>query len=159
MRLHRRSTLYKKPTMSRYLIAIAALACAFSPLAGLAQAEAGALTEEAAVALALSRPAVDDVAEGRIALATAERERIRRWPNPVLSLQHEDTDGNAGTTEDYAWVSQTIDLAGRRRTRAAAVTNPAISSHATSARSSGVSGCTPVISQACAWMARITHSG
>ncbi len=120
MRLQRRDASSETPTVRRCFVASVSLASAFLALPAAAGAEAVALTEEVAVALALSRPAVDDVAEGRIALASADRERIRRWPNPVLSFQHEETDGQSGTTEDYAWVSQTIDLAGRRRTRAAA---------------------------------------
>ncbi len=108
------------PTRCRCFVLIASLACAVLALSVTARAEAPRLTEAAAVARALSRPALADVTEGRTALATAERERIRRWPNPVASFQHEATDGRAGSTEDYAWLSQTFDLAGRRYTRAKA---------------------------------------
>ncbi len=58
-----------------------------------------------------------EIVEGSVQQAEAERERVRRWPNPVLSYQREETATGAGTTEQYGWVSQTFDVAGRRSAR------------------------------------------
>jgi len=108
---------HQTPTGRRCSGMLVALACVFLAITATARADAP-LTEAAAVALALSRSALADVTDGRVALATAERERVRRWPNPVVSFQHEEVEGQAGTSEDYAWLSQTFDLAGRRYIRA-----------------------------------------
>ena len=80
-------------------------------------ARAASITEDEALRLGLSEAAIGDVVEGGIQQAEGERERARRWPNPVLSYQREETSTGAGTTEQYGWVSQTFDLAGRRSTR------------------------------------------
>ncbi len=110
----------KRPIQRRCFGLAAVTVCALLALWANARGEPRGLTEPEAVALGLSRPALREVTDGRIGLADAERERIRRWSNPVASFQHEETDGRNGSTEDYAWLSQTFDLAGRRRTRAQA---------------------------------------
>jgi len=89
---------------------------------GLAQAtsricSAADLTENEALTLGLSQAAVEDIVGGAIQRAEGDRERARRWPNPVLSYQREETSTAAGTTEQYGWVAQTFDVAGRRLTR------------------------------------------
>jgi outer membrane protein, heavy metal efflux system len=105
---------FKRPTWRRcFVLGVSFLIVAVR--ATISGAEG--LTEESAIALGLARPALGDVRDGRVALASAEHERARRWPNPVASYQHEEGDGPSGSTDDYAWLSQTFDLAGRRHTR------------------------------------------
>lgn len=76
------------------------------------------LTEDKAIELGLGSEAFRDTTEGSLLEARAGLERARRWPNPVLSYQREQTDGEDDVTENYAWLAQTVDLAGRRSTRA-----------------------------------------
>ena len=76
-----------------------------------------ALTEDEAISLAVESSALRDATEGTVGQARAEWERARRWPNPVAVYQREQTDGEDDVTENYAWLSQTIDVAGRRSKR------------------------------------------
>jgi cobalt-zinc-cadmium efflux system outer membrane protein len=75
------------------------------------------LTEGEAVSLALENAGLTDATEGVIGEARARWERARRWPNPVLSYQREETNGQDDVTENYAWLSQTVDIGGRRAKR------------------------------------------
>lgn len=113
-RRHARTTVSKRPMIDRYLtlMLLLGLACA-TP----GSVDAAALTEDEALHLGLSEPAVGSIVEGGIQRAEGERERARRWPNPVLSYQREETSTAAGTLEQYGWLSQTFDIAGRRVTR------------------------------------------
>jgi len=73
------------------------------------------LTEAEAVRLALSRAAVAQVVEGTIAAARSDAVEAGLWPNPELSFARERADGGpSASSEHYLWLSQTVDLAGRR---------------------------------------------
>lgn len=95
---------------SRYL-PIAVLIAA-SPL----PASSAELSAREAIQLGLQSEAFMDTTQGPVVEARAEHERARRWPNPILSYQREQTDGQDDVAEDYAWLSQTVDIAGRRST-------------------------------------------
>ena len=106
---------WQRPSIDRSLAVLVVLV--LSSYGGVGSAEGAPISESEAVRLGLAESAIGDVVEGGIQQAEGERERARRWPNPVLSYQREETSTGAGTTEQYGWVSQTIDVAGRRITR------------------------------------------
>jgi len=106
----------KRPIDARPF-AVILVSVSLSVLVADRSAIAANLTESEAVQLGLAESAIGDVATGGVQQAEGQRERARRWPNPVLSYQREETATGAGTTEQYGWVAQTIDMAGRRSTR------------------------------------------
>lgn len=75
------------------------------------------LTEQEAVARALSRPAYVEVDAGRVAAARGAVVEAGRLPNPVLTLEHERI---GPSTERSVGVVQTFDLFGRRSLRVGA---------------------------------------
>jgi outer membrane protein, heavy metal efflux system len=111
MRIHPRTIVTnKRPIFSRCLmIALVAVV----PL----RANGAEIDEHEAIALGLDSEAFRDATEGPVLQAEADVERARRRPNPVANYQREQTDGEDDVTENYAWLSQTVDLAGRRSTR------------------------------------------
>jgi cobalt-zinc-cadmium efflux system outer membrane protein len=108
---------------------LASLFILFLVLAPL-HARAAALSEGEALELGLESEALRDTTDGVLGQARAEQERARRWPNPVLSYQREQTSGQDDITEDYAWLSQTVDIAGRRSTRGRAADERFQAAHA-----------------------------
>ena len=113
--VHRIFRWHQRPSVDRSLAVLVVVV--LSSYGGVGSAEGAPISESEAVRLGLAESAIGDVVEGGIQQAEGERERARRWPNPVLSYQREETSTGAGTTEQYGWVSQTIDVAGRRITR------------------------------------------
>lgn len=75
------------------------------------------LTEQEAVARALSRPAYVEVDAGRVAAARSAVVEAGRLPNPVLSFEHERI---GPSTERSIGVVQTFDVFGRRSLRVGA---------------------------------------
>jgi outer membrane protein, heavy metal efflux system len=74
-----------------------------------------ALTEAEALRRGLSRPPVVDLLAGEVGVARGEAATAGRWLNPTASYSREETSGgSAASTEDYAWLAQSIDLVGRR---------------------------------------------
>lgn len=99
----------RRPTLARCLL----LAGMLAPLSASAQ-----LTEDEAVRRALSRPEVRDLVEGEVDAARGEAIRAGLWPNPVLSYSREQTKGGpAAARDDFALLSQTFDLSGKRGLR------------------------------------------
>lgn len=74
------------------------------------------LTEEEVVQRGLSRPALADLDAGQVGLARGTAVTARLWPNPTVSYSREETHGGQpASAEDYAWLTQSLDIAGRRR--------------------------------------------
>jgi len=74
------------------------------------------LTEEEALRRGLSRPALAELETGQVGMARADALAARVWPNPTVSYSREETHGSpSASTEDYAWLTQSLDIAGRRR--------------------------------------------
>jgi cobalt-zinc-cadmium efflux system outer membrane protein len=113
----------KKPIASRFLapFLVAAAICVES----VARAEEpappsapAALTEAEALRRGLARPALRDAIAADADLARADETAAGIWPNPVLSYSHEETYGStAASSEDYAFITQSIDVSGRRGLR------------------------------------------
>jgi cobalt-zinc-cadmium efflux system outer membrane protein len=118
-------SLPEKPIVYRYLC----LWCmvALGPSAALCQPptqalSGGVLTETEAVRLGLSRPEVMALREGEIGIAQSEVMAVQRWLNPEFSYTREPASSIPGDPDqDYFWLTQRLDLSGRRglRTEAA----------------------------------------
>ncbi len=73
------------------------------------------LTEAVCLRLALERPSVAALADSRIALAKSEVTAAAVLPNPEIEYSREEIDRSTGdSTEASYWLSQRIDLSGRR---------------------------------------------
>ncbi len=76
------------------------------------------LTEAESVRLALARPAVQTLADGRIALARSEITAAGRWPNPEVEYAREEVNRQpSDSTEEFYWLSQRFELSGQRGLR------------------------------------------
>ncbi len=104
----------------KYAYPVLALVCAFIPL------EAGAkdkgklplLQIDEVVARVLDRPEVDNASEGRLDTARAEVAWESTWHNPEISYDREQLFGrDMEESEDFAALSQQIDISGRRSLR------------------------------------------
>jgi cobalt-zinc-cadmium efflux system outer membrane protein len=106
----RRVAARQKPIAGRCLVAVllgSGIAAAQPPLG-----------EAEAVSRGLARPAVAELREAQLEVQRSESVRAGLWPNPTLGYSREQTFGSAlATGEDYAWLSQTFDLANRRGVR------------------------------------------
>lgn len=87
--------------------------------AGNAQTPPSVLTEAEAVRMALTAAPVESLNAAELALARADAQRERLWPNPFLDISRE----SAAEDEDFVTITQSLDLSGRRslRRRAAAL--------------------------------------
>lgn len=94
----------------RSSVAAAAVLTFFLPPIAAAQTP---LTEDEVVRRVLARADVESLAEAEAAEAHALGLVEGAWPNPDVGYTREETFGNGGTGEDYAWVSQRIDVSGR----------------------------------------------
>jgi hypothetical protein len=113
----------KKPRLNRFLFVLRhrlAVVIALSALGGAPNADstgqpARPLTEAESVRLALARPAVQALANGRIALARSDITAAARWPNPEIEYAREQVDRQpTDTTEELDWLSQGFELSGQR---------------------------------------------
>lgn len=76
---------------------------------------AAGLTEQAAMALALSRPAYAQAGDARVAIAQSAVEQSRLLPNPTLEWARDKTDSASGQNiESSVRLAQSFDLSGRR---------------------------------------------
>lgn len=76
------------------------------------------ITEDEAVGRALSRPEVRDAIEGEVEVSAGDALRARMWPNPVASYTREQTWGGSNrSSEDYALLTQSFEISGRRGLR------------------------------------------
>jgi cobalt-zinc-cadmium efflux system outer membrane protein len=76
------------------------------------------LTEAESVRLALVRPAVQALAEGRIAQARSEVTAEGQWPNPEFEYAREQVNRQpTDTTEEFYWLSQRFEISGQRGLR------------------------------------------
>lgn len=78
------------------------------------------LTESDAVRRGLDRGALREVLDGQEEAARSDLTAAALWPNPTAAYAHEQTPGQLGSSEDYAWLAQRLDLSGRRGLRVAA---------------------------------------
>ncbi|MGC1954383.1 MAG: hypothetical protein WA970_17765, partial [Gammaproteobacteria bacterium] len=113
----------KKPRLNRFLlvlrqplaIGIALSALGATPSVDSTGQPARPLTEAESVRLALARPAVQALANGRIALARSDITAAGRWPNPEIEYAREEINRQpTDTTEAFYWLSQRFDLSGQR---------------------------------------------
>jgi outer membrane protein, heavy metal efflux system len=116
----------KKPTYGRCFWRLIIACLMATPVASLAQGPgyppARVLTEAEAVQLGLTRPEVEALLEGEIDWARSDVLAARRLPNPAFSYSREDSRGaTMDSQEDFFWLTQRVDLSGRRglHTRAA----------------------------------------
>lgn len=115
MRTARRDPLPGKPIHDRsrwrapFCAVLGLLACA-SPALG------ESLREEDAVARVLARPEVRALLDADVELARAAAADAGAWPDPELSYEREDLDGEItpGSREETFGVRQTFDLSARR---------------------------------------------
>ena len=76
------------------------------------------LTEAKSVSLALVRPAVQALMEGRIALAQSEVTTEGQWPNPEFEYSREQVNRQPkDSVEEMYWLSQRFELSGQRGLR------------------------------------------
>lgn len=76
------------------------------------------LTEAEALRRGLARPALAELERGEVELARGEAIEAGLWPNPRAAYSREETRGGAAASvEDYVWLSQPLDVGGRRRLR------------------------------------------
>lgn len=107
------------PTVTRFFILmLSALTVSLAPtssaaLWSLAPAPAR-LTEARAVQQALTNPALADLRAGWTEAARADGLERFAWQNPSLSYTREQLLGSQLAGEDYATISQTFDVSGRR---------------------------------------------
>lgn len=106
----------EKPTVARFLVALAVLIAAGTSSAQ--GREPAALTERDVVARALERAPLAEVIAGEISMEEGRGRALGAHPTPRLSYQREQTFGALGSTEDAVSISQVIDP-GNRRGRAA----------------------------------------
>lgn len=100
------------------LQAVVAATSFLSLHAGLAHAQAPALTERAAIQMALARPAYRAAEAGRIAIGESAVAQAGLPPNPHLSLGHERISTAGGrATESTLQLSHEFDTSGRRDLR------------------------------------------
>lgn len=116
----------KKPRLNRFLfvlrqplaIGIALSALGATPNVDSTSQPARPLTEAESVRLALARPAVQALANGRIALARSDITAAGRWPNPEIEYAREEINREpTDTTEAFYWLSQRFELSGQRGLR------------------------------------------
>lgn len=82
---------------------------------GSVTARAEALTEQQAIQRALARPGVAEVERQHLSAADSAVAEAGRWPNPVLSLDRDQTRATGTETTETVWkLSQTLDLSGKR---------------------------------------------
>lgn len=80
-----------------------------------ALAQEATLTEETAVRLGLSRPAVESLLSGRLDAARGDFVGAGRQANPAFQYEREGLDGIGGNgTENFYRLSQTVDFSGQR---------------------------------------------
>lgn len=73
------------------------------------------LTEQQAVSRALARSAVVDMERQRLLAAESAISEAGLWPNPVVSMDRDQTRATTGNTTEITWkISQTLDLSGKR---------------------------------------------
>lgn len=73
------------------------------------------LTEQQAVSRALARSAVVDMERQRLLAAESAISEAGLWPNPVVSMDRDQTRATSGNTTETTWkISQTLDLSGKR---------------------------------------------
>ena len=85
------------------------------PRSGPGYPPARVLSEVEAVQRGLARPEVGALLEGEVDVARSDVLAARRLPNPAVSYAREDS--SAATTdslEDLFWLTQRVDLSGRR---------------------------------------------
>ncbi|MES2909506.1 MAG: TolC family protein [Pseudomonadota bacterium] len=88
------------------------LACAMLN-ASLGHAEV--LTEQQAISRALARTAVVDMERQHLLAAESAIGEAGLWPNPVISMDRDQTRAATGNTTETTWkISQTLDLSGKR---------------------------------------------
>lgn len=98
--------------------AVAAAALLLALPADLSHAQAPALTERAAVHMALARPAYRAAEASRVAIGESALAQAGLAPNPHLSLGHERLNAAGGrATESTLQLSQEFDVSGRRALR------------------------------------------
>ena len=108
------SVTFKTPMVPRCSAVVVWLLSALgSPLATTTAAAQAPLVEEAVAGRVLARADVTALAEGEAAEAHALGLVEGAWPNPDIGYTREETFGNGGSGEDYAWASQRIDVSGR----------------------------------------------
>jgi cobalt-zinc-cadmium efflux system outer membrane protein len=107
---------FARPSANRFLFLFAFVMISASTTA---RAEPSVLTESEAVRRATNRPALAQAVQGAANVERGSGMVVGTWPNPQVSYMREQTFGN-GTSEDYVWVGQPIDLGNRRGLRARA---------------------------------------
>lgn len=110
----------KIPVPSRILPSLLAVAAFAAPAGAQPEGPGAVLTEAEVVERALARPALGDAIDGSVDVARAESIREGLWPNPSLSYSRERIDGTGETTEDELWLSQRLEISGRRGLRSSA---------------------------------------
>ena len=118
----RRMPSSRRPIVGRFFLAVAATgmvatttATATASVALAAEPSRTRLTESEAVASALRNPALVDLRAGWTGEATAEGLERTSWSDPSFSYTREQLLGTEPIGEDYASISQTFDVSGRRR--------------------------------------------
>lgn len=82
---------------------------------GITAGHAGILTEQQAIARALARPAVQEAERQHLLAAESAVSEAGLRPNPVVSLDRDQTRAPAGDSTETTWkISQTLDLSGKR---------------------------------------------
>ena len=111
--------LRRKPMCSRLLVSLLLAAGLVTRERALNAAAGGVpLTEAEAIRRGLARPALADLAAGEVGVARGDAIQAKLRPNPTLSYSREETHGDpSASAEDYAWLTQSLDIAGRRRLR------------------------------------------
>jgi outer membrane protein, heavy metal efflux system len=109
----------KKPTYGRCFWSLIVACLLATPVVSLAQgpgySPARVLSEVEAVRLGLARPEVESLFEGEIDVARSYVLAARRLPNPAVSYAREDSkSATTGSLEDFFWLTQRVDLSGRR---------------------------------------------
>ena len=78
-------------------------------------ADAEMLTEQQAITRALMRPAVVDMERQHLLAAESAVREASLWPNPVVSMDRDQTRAATGNTTETTWkISQTLDVSGKR---------------------------------------------
>ncbi len=116
----------EKPTEGRCFGVLIVACLIVTPAASFAQGPGHRpvrmLTEAEAVQRGLARPEVEALFEGEIDVARSEVLAAKRLPNPAFSYSREDSpSATSDSLEDFFWLTQRVDLSGRRglRTEAA----------------------------------------
>lgn len=107
----------RRPTIGRFLVHVACAILAATSAASAEEPAAMLLTETDVIHRAVERAPLGDAMAGAVDVQRGVALAVSAYPNPIAAYWREQTFGPLGTKEDYASLTQFIDLGNRRGLR------------------------------------------